>query len=136
MGSVAKVDRCDDYGALLARYRPRVIHTKREYERLVQLLEDLDFAERELTKDEQIFSELLTRLLLDYEDRTVKIKHPTPAGMLKFLMEQHGLRQMDLVGLVGSRALVSQLVNGKRGISKDIAKKLAARFGVSAEVFL
>lgn len=56
--------------------------------------------------------------------------------MVQFLMEQRGLKQADLVPLLGSRAQVSDLVNGKRGISKAQVKKLAEYFGVSAELFL
>jgi hypothetical protein len=43
--------------------------------------------------------------------------------------EQRGLRQADLVSVLGSRAQVSDLVNGKRGIGKAQAKKLAEYFG-------
>ena len=56
--------------------------------------------------------------------------------MVKFLMEQRGLRQTDLAPVLGSRAQVSDLVSGKRGISKDQAKRLAKFFRVSAELFI
>ena len=56
--------------------------------------------------------------------------------MVKYLMEQRGLKQADLVPVLGSRAQVSDLVNGKRGISKAQAKKLAEDCGVSAEILL
>jgi HTH-type transcriptional regulator/antitoxin HigA len=55
--------------------------------------------------------------------------------MVKHLMEQRGLRQADLVPLLGSRAQVSDLVNGKRGISKAQVKALAEYFSVSPELF-
>jgi len=48
-------------------------------------------------------------------------------------MEQRGLRQADLVPVLGSRAQVSDLVNGKRRISKAQAKKLAEYIGLSAK---
>jgi HTH-type transcriptional regulator / antitoxin HigA len=53
-----------------------------------------------------------------------------------FLMEQSRLKQADLVLVLGSRPQVSDLVNGKRGISKARAKKLTEYFGVSAELFI
>ena len=52
------------------------------------------------------------------------------------VLEQRRLKQADLVPLLGSRAQVSDLVNGKRGISKAQAKKLAEYFHVSAELFI
>jgi HTH-type transcriptional regulator/antitoxin HigA len=51
-------------------------------------------------------------------------------------VEQRELKQVDLVPVLGSRAQVSELVNGKRGISKAQVKKLAEYFRVSAELFL
>jgi HTH-type transcriptional regulator/antitoxin HigA len=51
-------------------------------------------------------------------------------------MQQRGLKQADLVPVLGSRAQVSDLVNGKRGISKTQAKALAKYFGVSIELFI
>jgi HTH-type transcriptional regulator / antitoxin HigA len=51
-------------------------------------------------------------------------------------MEQRGLRQVDLVPIFGSSGYVSDVVNGRRGISKAHAKKLAAFFKVGADLFL
>jgi HTH-type transcriptional regulator / antitoxin HigA len=59
-----------------------------------------------------------------------------PHEMVRYLMEQRGLRQADLAPVIGSRAQVSDLVNGRRGISKAQAKKLAQFFHVSAELFI
>jgi HTH-type transcriptional regulator / antitoxin HigA len=59
-----------------------------------------------------------------------------PHEMVRYLMEQRGLTQADLVPVPGSHAQASDLVNGKRGISKAQVKKLAEYFGVSPELFL
>jgi len=56
--------------------------------------------------------------------------------MVQFLMEQRGLKQADLVPVLSSRAQVSDLVNGKRGISKAQIKKLAQFFDVSTDLFI
>jgi len=56
--------------------------------------------------------------------------------MVKCLMDQRALRQADLVPLLGSRSQVSDLVNGKRAISKLQIKKLAEHFAVSPELLL
>jgi HTH-type transcriptional regulator/antitoxin HigA len=53
-----------------------------------------------------------------------------PAEALAILMKQQGLRQADLVGTVGSRGLASDILGGRRGISKAAAVRLARRFGV------
>jgi len=51
-------------------------------------------------------------------------------------MEQNNLRQKDLVPVFGSRSTVSAVVNGKRGITKVQARKLAERFHASADLFI
>jgi HTH-type transcriptional regulator/antitoxin HigA len=59
-----------------------------------------------------------------------------PRKMLRFLMEQRDLRQVDLVPVFGSRSVASNVINGKRELSKAQIHKLAAFFHVSPEAFL
>jgi HTH-type transcriptional regulator/antitoxin HigA len=123
------------YGKLLAKTLPRVIADDEEFDRMVAQLEALSIPERQLSAEEDTLATLLERLIADYDDRFSLPEQP-PHEMVKYLMEQRGLKQADLVSVLGSRAQVSDLVNGKRGISKAQAKKLAAYFGVSAELFI
>jgi HTH-type transcriptional regulator / antitoxin HigA len=55
--------------------------------------------------------------------------------MLRYLMEEGGLKQEDLAD-VAPQHRISEILNGKRAISKEIAKKLVRRFNVHADVFL
>ena len=71
----------------------------------------------------------------DYEDEHVAIPEAEPREVLRFLMEQHGLKQEDL-GDCAPQGRISDILNGKRAISKEIAKRLAERFHVHAELFL
>ena len=123
------------YGKLLAAELPRPIQNGREFDSMVARLEELDFAKRKLTREEKALREILAALIEVYDDRFSLPEQP-PHEMVKYLMEQRGLKQADLVPVLGSRAQVSDLVNGKRGISKAQAKKLAEHFGVSAELFI
>lgn len=123
------------YGNLLAAELPQPIQNDREFERMVARLEELDFAKRKLTPEEKALREILAALIEVYDDR-FKLPEQLPHEMVRHLMEQRGLKQADLVPVLGSRAQVSDLVNGKRGISKAQIKKLAEYFGVSAELFL
>jgi HTH-type transcriptional regulator / antitoxin HigA len=123
------------YGKLLAETLPRVIDNDEEFDRMVARLEALSIPERQLSAEEDALATLLERLIADYDDRFSLPEQP-PHEMVKYLMELRGLKQADLVPVLGSRAQVSDLVNGKRGISKAQVKKLAQYFGVSAELFL
>ena len=70
-----------------------------------------------------------------YEDENVQIPEAKPSEVLRFLMEQHGLKQEDL-GDCAPQSRISDILSGKRSISKEIAKQLAHRFHVRADVFL
>jgi HTH-type transcriptional regulator/antitoxin HigA len=123
------------YGRLLARKLPAVIRTEQENERLIAELEDLDSRAEELTPEEREYSELLTVLVEAFEDTHYDLEGSTPGSRLRGLMEEHGLRQRDLLGVFGSRGIASEVVSGKRAISKAQAKKLAELFHVPADLF-
>jgi len=69
-----------------------------------------------------------------YEEKHVRIPAAGPAEVLRFLMEQHGLKQGELADCAPQNR-ISDFLNGRRAISKDIAKKFAARFQVRADLF-
>ncbi len=79
--------------------------------------------------------EALGEVIESYEARTHRLPEASPQQALKFLMQQHGLKQIDLAELA-PQSTVSAIIAGKRGISKKLAAKLAARFGVSTAVFV
>ncbi len=135
MGMTAIVDQ-KKYGKLLAKTLPKVIETDEEFDRMAALLEELTIPERELTREEDALASLLEKLVIAYDDEHYPLPDVPPHRMVRFLMEQRGLKQADLVPVLGSRAQVSDLVNGKRGISKAQVKKLAEYFKVSAELFI
>ena len=133
--SVLEVDP-KRYGRLLARKLPTVIRTEEENERLIAELEQLDNRRDGLTPEEREYSELLTVLIEAFEDANYALEGSTPDSRLRSLMEEHGLRQRDLLGVFGSRGIASEVVSGKRAISKTQAKKLTELFHVPADLFL
>jgi len=124
------------YGRLLARKLPAVIRTEEENERLIGELEQFDKRGEELTPEEREYSELLTVLIEAFEEANYALEGSTPDSRLRSLMEEHGLRQCDLLDVFGSRGIASEVVNGKRAISRAQAKKLAELFHVPADLFL
>jgi len=50
-------------------------------------------------------------------------------------MEQHGLKQKDLVNVFGSKSIVSEVLIGKRVLNKEQIRRLSERFHVSPEMF-
>jgi HTH-type transcriptional regulator / antitoxin HigA len=126
------------YTRLLAETIPVVITSPEEYDRLEQTFSTLlNKGEDNLSPEEDKLFDLLANLLEDYERRTLPpLNKSSPLDTLKFLMEENGLKQKDIVSIFGSQGVASEVLNGKREISKTQAKNLAERFKVSAELFI
>jgi HTH-type transcriptional regulator/antitoxin HigA len=133
--AVATIDEAA-YGKLLARAVPRVIKTEEENERMVAELEKLDTRGRPLTPEEENLAELMTLLVRQFEESRYPLGHAEPLEALRVLMEDRGLRQRDLIPLFGSSSVVSDVLNGKRSISKAHARKLAESFHVPVGLFI
>ncbi len=123
------------YGRLCAKTLPKLIANDEEFDRMEKQLEELCI-KTDPTTEERALADLLTKLVNDYDESVFPIEATPPHQMLAYLMQQRGLKQADLVELIGSRAQVSDMVSGKRAISKSQAKKLAAFFKVSTDLFI
>ena len=124
------------YGRLLARTLPRVIKTKAENERMIAELERLDTRGHALTPEEENLAELMTLLVRQFEASKYPLGHAGPLEALRVLMEDREIRQRDLIPVFGSSSVVSEVLNGKRSISKTHARKLAEYFHVPASLFI
>lgn len=79
--------------------------------------------------------EYLGVFVAEYEAKDKMPPVATGAEVLHYLMQRDNLRQIDLPEL-GSQGVVSELLSGRRDFNARQAKALAARFGVSAGMFL
>jgi HTH-type transcriptional regulator/antitoxin HigA len=123
------------YGQLLRRTMPHVIRTDEDCERLTSELLRLD-ERQNATPEEKELAELLTVLIDEYEERRHPIPKASPQQTLQHLMEARNITQKDLWRMFGSKGITSEVFHGKRSISKTQAKKLAAFFHVSVELFI
>jgi len=125
------------YGRLLARILPIVIQSEQEYDRIdTEIGRLLAKGHRNLSVEERALLELLTKLIEDYDAQHVSFPKSLPHERLRALMEHNDLTQADLLPIFKSRGYVSEVLSGKRTISKRIAKSLGERFSVSAELFI
>jgi HTH-type transcriptional regulator / antitoxin HigA len=122
------------YGDLLAQHQPKAIETEAENEAAIMLAESLEHRQR--TPEEDALLELLIILIEKFEEASYPVPNVEPDRMLLHLMEARNMRQEELVGVIGSRGVVSEIVNGKRSISKAQAKALSQLFHVSPSLFI
>jgi len=124
-----------EYGALLQKVPPKVIRTEKENEAYTEILYELDQRGKTLTRAEKELTELLTLLIEDFEEKRYRLPRGKPLDVLRFLMEQHGLMQKDVVKVFGTPSIVSEVLSGKRKLNRDHIERLSARFHVSPELF-
>lgn len=123
------------YTALLAKVPPRVIRSEEQNEGYIAALYELEQRHEHSSEAETELADLLTLLIEDYEEKQYKLPKASPLAVIEFLMDQHGLKQKDLVGEFGTPSIVSEVMNGKRELNKQQIWRLSERFGVSPEMF-
>jgi HTH-type transcriptional regulator / antitoxin HigA len=123
------------YTKLLADALPVVIENEAQNKRAIAISSEL-MNKPKRTREETQLMKLLISLTVDYERRAYPREKSEPHEILAHLMELHGLKRADLLPIFKSRAVISEVLSGKRGISWNQAKALAERFALSAEIFL
>lgn len=124
------------YAQLLASTLPTVIETEEQNDRLLALAEALINKGKNITLEETELLKLLSHLIQEFEQKFYQPGEASPREVLMELMAANDLKQADLVSIFGSKSVVSEVVNGKREISKAHAKSLAEYFHTSTDVFL
>ena len=79
--------------------------------------------------------DIVGNLIEHYEAQHHPLPETTGVQALKFLLEQHGLRQSDLPE-IGSQGVVSEILTGKRELNIRQVRALGERFGVSPASFV
>lgn len=124
------------YGNLLAKALPKVIETDEENEAAIARVEQILNKSGKASPEEKALANLLVVLIEAFETEHYPIGGSTPVSRLQSLVVEHGRRQVDLLDIFGSRSTASEVLRGKRRISRALAGRLSERFGVPASVFL
>jgi HTH-type transcriptional regulator/antitoxin HigA len=123
------------YAKLLAKSLPRPIRTAAEHTRLIKTLLELD--ERDgLSPEEEALAEVLTLLIEDYEEKYHPLPRVSPNDSLKALMEERGLKHKDIWPVLGNKGAATEILSGRRSISKAQARRLAEFFRVPIDLFV
>ena len=134
--STLTVDR-KKYVRLANRIVVKAIDNEEEFDRMVATVGELMArGENNLSTEESALLETLAILIQAYEDRNYPLPPRPPKDMLAYLMETSGKMANDLLPVFGARGRVSEVLNGKRSISKVQAKRLAALFSVPVDLFI
>ncbi|MDV3002001.1 MAG: hypothetical protein N5P05_003607 [Chroococcopsis gigantea SAG 12.99] len=125
----------DIYSDLLVKFQPKVIEDEKEYNEARRTLLELMMKKDRLVEETALLK-LIAALIKEFDEKQAKHEPASPQEILVHLMEENNIKQADIVGKVGSKGVVSEIVNGKRSISKSQAKALGEIFHVSPAIFI
>jgi HTH-type transcriptional regulator/antitoxin HigA len=112
-----------------------VIKNKSQYKEYSNIFEELVFSG---SKDKNTRDEiaLLTLLIEKWDADHNTFADTDPIQLLHSLMEDHNMKAKDFVKLLDvSKGYISDILNYKKGLSKDVIRKLAGHFKISQEAF-
>ena len=114
----------------------KTIKTDEQYEEYLDWI-DIQF-DKKVSSDSPEGENLQVVLLLvkAYEDKYYPVSMPDPIEVVKLKMLEKGLKNKDLVGIIGSKGYVSSILNRRKPLTLEIAKIFYHQFGIPADVLL
>lgn len=123
------------YGQLLAEFQPKIITSEEEYNLALASAEKLMYCQNRSPEQTAVL-QLLVNLIEEYESNHYPMGESSPHEILEYLMEVRGLKESDLVDIIGSKDVVTEIIDGKIKITKNQAETLGEFFHVSPELFI
>lgn len=112
-----------------------IIKSKRQYNEYCKTLEDLVFQKSKSVRIQDEI-ELLTLLIERWDQEHGQFMDLDPVALLKSLMDAHHIKAIALSGLLGiSRGYMSDILHYKKGLSKEVIRKLSSLFKVRQDAF-
>jgi HTH-type transcriptional regulator/antitoxin HigA len=124
-----------EYFALVQRFPLRPIHAADELDNAINMINEL-VDQPDLSPDALDYLDVLDRLVEDYEKEHIDMQDVRGVAALRHLMEENGLIQKDLAHLFGGKSAISEVLRGKRKLSKTQIQRLRDYFGVPADLFI
>ena len=114
----------------------KVIKSLSQYKQYCQTLEELVTSDGSRGTAVQEEIDLLSLLIEKWDEDHNTFQDVDPITLLRSLMDDHHLKPKDLVDILEvSKGYVSEILNYKKGLSKEVIRKLASHFNLSQEAF-
>lgn len=126
----------DKYKELLTQYQPKIIRNEAENEEALAIVEKLMHSPQRSPEEEELYELLITLIEKFEQEYYLPGRTSTPHSLLQFLMEQRNIKEADLVEIIGSKDMVSEIIKGEREISLAQAKGLGNLFKVEPGLFI
>ena len=114
-------------------YPLRMIKNEKNYKEALKSMESVfDATEGHLAE----YAETLAILIEHYETERFPIKESSGIDVVRFLMDQNGLEQKNLIGILGGKSSVSEILHGKRLLNLRHIRALSEKFNVNPATFI
>ena len=112
----------------------RPIKTDKDYKEALERLELIFDASPNTPEGDE--AEILSLLIENYENQYYPIEAPDPIEAIKIRMEEMNMKQKDLVGVIGGKSRVSEILNKKKRLTVDMIRKLEEMLHISASILV
>ena len=112
----------------------KVLKTEEDYTKASMRLMEIFHAKPNTPESYEL--DLLIVLIKDYDDKHYELPELDALEVIKYKMQEMGIKAKDLESIIGSKGHVSSILSGKREITLKMAQKLKDYFSIPAEVFL
>ena len=110
------------------------IKTENDYTKALKRLELIFDAKPNTAEGDE--AEILSLLIENYENQYFPIEAPDPIAAIKIRMKELNLKQKDLVGVIGGKSRVSEILNKKKKLTVDMIRELESILQISASVLV
>ena len=112
----------------------RPIKTEKDYQEALKRLEIIFDALPNTKEGDE--AEILSLLIENHENKNYPIEAPDPIEAIKIRMEEMNLKQKDLIGIIGGKSRVSEVLNKKKKLTVQMIRKLEEILHISASVLV
>ncbi len=116
------------------QFRMKLISTEKEYNKALERLEIIFDASPRTKKGQE--AEVLALLIEEYEDKHYAIDAPDPITAIRIRMEELEMKQKDLIGVIGTKGIVSEVLNKKRKLTVNMIRNLSKKLKITAQVLI
>lgn len=110
------------------------IKSKQDYKKALERLEIIFDAPLDTKEGDE--AEILSMLIENYENQFYPIESSDPIEAIKIRMEEMNIKQKDLVGIIGGKSRVSEILNKKKRLTVDMIRELEKTLHISASVLV
>jgi len=112
----------------------RPIKNEEDYRSALQRLEVIFDAPIDTVEGDE--AEILSLLIENYENIHYPIEAPDPIEAIKIRMEEMNIKQKDLVGVIGGKSRVSEVLHRKKKLTVEMIRALEEMLNISATILV